>query len=213
MTEQENEQESMSVSKALTELKMLDKRIERKIGQALFLDVRKLSEDTTISRLSVKDADERIKSDLQSVNAIIERRNSIKMAIVNSNAITIVAVGNKNYTVAAAIERKNSIEYDRLLVKQMMHNITTAKRKCDALNNEVEDKLTMLLGEQMRSDKDKSKSTIEFIEQYRKLNGYDLLDPLGIETIANKMVTDIEDFELNVDVALTESNAITRIVI
>lgn len=208
----EAQPETMSIAKALTELKMLDKRITRRIDNALFIDVRQNSEDKTISGLSVKDSTERIQTDYQSVRALIDRRNQIKMMIVGSNATTKVRIGQKDFTVAEAIERKNSIDYDQRILDNLRHNVARAKSKTEQLNDSVENTLNTLLGDQMKSEsKEKTTTTIEFIEQYRKLNGFAMLDPIGAEKLIEKLAEEIEDFELNVDVALSESNARTEI--
>ena len=47
---------------------------------------------------------------------LISRRNKIKSAIIMSNAKTVVEVAGKQMTVAEAIDKKSSIEYEKELL-------------------------------------------------------------------------------------------------
>ena len=49
------------------------------------------------------------------------------------------------------------------------------------------------------------------MEQYRLQNSYEVVDPLKIDELIAKLETEILDFKTNVDVALSESNALTMI--
>ena len=103
----------MSIHQALSELKLLDSRIERAINSGRFIGTKKLVESkVSQTRTTVKDFNVSAKADLESVRALIERRSEIKSKIVASNAKTKVTIGGTKYTVAEAIERKSSISYE-----------------------------------------------------------------------------------------------------
>ena len=115
----------MSIHQALSELKLLDNRIERAISSGRFIGTKKLVESkVSQTRTSVKEFNERAKADLDSVRALIERRSAIKSKIVASNATTKVIIGGTEYTVAEAIERKelqlDAIEKLRQLRNEVM---------------------------------------------------------------------------------------------
>ena len=100
----------MSIHRGLSELKMLDKRIERNIKEGKFVGSKKRSaENVNNTTLSKEMFIESIKGEYKSIQALINRRTEIKRLIVLSNAKTIVTVGDKEYTVAEAIENKKEL--------------------------------------------------------------------------------------------------------
>ncbi|MDR3596247.1 hypothetical protein [Clostridium sp.] len=101
----------MSIHRGLSELKMLDKRIERSIKESKFVGSKKKSAENVNNTTTSKDKfNESIRREYQSIQALIKRRTEIKRLIVLSNAKTIVTIGDKEYTVAEAIENKKIIE-------------------------------------------------------------------------------------------------------
>src|SRR5690606_13391079 len=106
---------TLSIAGALVELKLLDKRIEKATGNGLFVSY-KLGQNVPKLFKNSEEMLTTIKASHQSVTALITRRNMIKSAIVVSNATTKVTIGDESMTVAEAIERKNSIYYDKALL-------------------------------------------------------------------------------------------------
>lgn len=108
----------LTVTRALTELKTLDARINRKIQEGVFIGF-------TTGRNPVRgyknneEFERDVKANYQSIQDLIKRRNIIKRTIVLSNANTYIEIAGKRMTVAEAIERKNSIQYEKELLKQM----------------------------------------------------------------------------------------------
>ena len=98
--------EVMSVHKALAELKVLDSRIGNAILSGDFVITKKNNQDTvkgkTAEQYKVKATEA-----FQKASDLILRRNAIKNAVVISNAKTTVRIGDNEYTVAEAIEKKN----------------------------------------------------------------------------------------------------------
>ena len=79
-------QETMTVHKALCELKMLDKRIESSIAGAEFCRTNKHS-NAVINGVPLKEYGDEIVSQYQSIVDLITRRDAIKRAVVASNAV------------------------------------------------------------------------------------------------------------------------------
>lgn len=98
--------EKMTIHKALCELKTLDARITKSIGETEYVFANKHSNDK-VNGMTVAAYCDEIKSGYQRVTDLIKRRDAIKRAVVLSNAVTKVTVGGKEYTVAEAIEMKN----------------------------------------------------------------------------------------------------------
>ena len=200
----------ISIARALTELKMLGKRIDRTIVDGLFVSAFRGEETTTLHSMSREDADKLIKGSLQSTTDLIKYRNNLKMKIVESNAMTTVDISGTTYTVAGAIERKNSIAFEKKLIKKLRENLANVVQSIERENLAVDRNLQELLGEKMKGESSDG-TTIKFVEDYRKLNNVHLLDPIGIRKKIEDLETSVEDFEKEVDIALSENNAITKI--
>ena len=156
------------------------------------------------------DFDERAKASHQSATDLIANRNSLKSAIVKSNATTDVDVNGKIMTRAEAIERKNSIEYEELLLAEMKRQYANATTTVDKENKKVDIKvdelLTTLIGKD--SDKKLNKEDQEAIEKpYREKNEFVFIDPLKLYDKIQKLESDIDGFKSNVDTTLVLSNA------
>ena len=84
--------------------KTLKDRIPKAIQEADFIDTDRKSAQK-INGLPIEDYEKTIQAGFDKAVSLIERRNLLKDAIVQSNAITEVVVAGETMTVAKAIER------------------------------------------------------------------------------------------------------------
>lgn len=208
--------EKMTIHKALAELKVLEKRIYSTIDEAKFCQVNRHSNEK-IEGISIEEYKKRIQSAYDKVNDLINRRDAIKRAVSNSNAVTEVEIAGVKYTVAVAIEmRNNGIKFKRELFGKMKDqygkavSILSIKNGTE-LEKKVEDQIVALYGQKENgTDPERIKATRkELMTQY----SYDLIDPLKLEEVMNKLEKEINDFTSEVDSALSTSNALTTITI
>ena len=203
-----------SIHRGLGELKTLEKRINKEINSARFIGFKKNSATKEYNTgLVSEEFQTQAKSKLDSVRDLIDRKKKFKEAIVNSNAITKVIVGTEEMTVASAIERKESIQYEKQLLEQMVTQynqaITTVQKQNDKVENAIDEKVSVMLGGENASKNSDMVKT--FGENYRKENGWDVINPLELKAIIDKLDYSITTFDNEVDVILSESNATTFI--
>ena len=134
---------------------------------------------------------------------------------MTSNAQTMIEVAGVTYSVMTAIDRKRTIESEKQVLACMKQALRNAETKVLRENDKVEDYiqrqvLAMASGD-LANKKDEFITSFE--KSYRDKNGWDLVDPLGLRDLIEKREQEILDFELEIDTALTVSNAITKIVI
>lgn len=201
----------ISVARALTELKTLNSRIENKINNSVFIAGVKKSSKKINNIYTREEFAREVQSNYDSIISLIERRKAIKAAIVKSNAETIVTIGGKQYTVADAIERKNSIELDKMLLRQMENQYRSIVSQVERNNETVEINLNNLLNTSVSSDKKDTTDMTGFAEAYRESNSFEVVNPLKLHEKIEQLRKEIEDFERDVDAVLTESNVITKI--
>lgn len=206
------EKEKMLVTKALNELKLLDARITRAINDAGFVAAAKTAEKKVTPGVTKNDFIASATASYQSVLDLIERRSRIKSAIVSSNASTEVEVAGEKMTVAEAIERKTSIEYEVKLLRTLKTQFGNAKSTAVTQNVMLEDRIDKyieaMMGKEAKAKKD---DFTEMIEPIRTANEYSLVDPLNIEEKIKLLSEKIENFNSEVDSVLQVSNCVTWI--
>ncbi len=208
--------EKMTVHKALAELKIIDDRINNAIVSGTYVIANKHS-NTKIHGMTIDDFKTSMKSDFQKVSDLIARRNAIKRTVVASNAVTKVKVGDVEYTVAEAIEMKNhGMEFKNTLKMYIERQYTNAKNEFDknsgdSLERRAENYVLSVIQAQpkdskMAVDSDAMKN---LRAQYIKDNTYDIIDPIGVKDVIEKLDNEISGFITEVDAALSVSNALT----
>lgn len=201
----------MTVTKALSELKLLDKRINRGIYEAEFVGV-VVGDKKKVKHANVEDFEKKVISNYDSVVDLIAYRNKIKSAIVSSNAQTTVTIAGNTYTVAEAIERKTSIQYEQELLQKLKTEYLHTSTEVDRVNENVQVRLDKSLEQMLSNDGKQDNEFInQFTENFNKKNQAKLVDPLRIKEKIETLETEIEDFLSEVDHELSVSNATTTI--
>ena len=205
--------EKMLVTQALNELKLLDDRINKAINDAVLVIAAKRSEKKVNPNLTKEEFEIRAKAGYQSVLDLIERRKKIKAAVVTSNAVTKVIVHGEEMTVAEAIERKSTIDYEISLLRQMQGQWGAQNREMNMQNIRMEERIDKYIETFVGKDTSKAKDNeLEaMIKPMRESGEYALVDPLSIE----KKIADLDDcikgFRSEVDAVLQISNCTTYI--
>lgn len=208
------EKERMLVTQALNELKTLQSRIDRSIRNAEFVAAAKNSEKNVTPMSSKENFEKDAVASMDSINALIDRRERIKSAIVESNANTVVTVCGEECSVAKAIDMKSSIMYKESLLRQMKTQYSQAVFKMTTENQSVENKIDQLVTtafgkESKTSIKDGDYESIAV--PYRRNNEYSLVDPINIKKKIDELTQYIEEFNSTVDSVLQVSNCVTFI--
>jgi hypothetical protein len=204
----------MLVTQGLNELKTLDARIRRAIASAYFVQAAKLSDAKVTPTQTKEEFEKAAISSYDSVRALIERREVIKSAIVQSNAETMVTVCGKEYSVAKVIDLKKSMDYYRDLRNVMNDQLTISSSKMNFQNSQMEEKIDALVKTAFGKE---SKTTIKpdeydsIANPYRASNQYGLVDPLCIKEKVEELDKFIEEFDATVDAQLQISNCVTFI--
>ena len=210
--------ESMTIHRALAELKTMDDRIEKAIDSVIYVMAVKHSAEK-INGVPVAEFKENIKRGYQKVCCLMARRDAMKRAVVLSNATTKVTVAGKEYTVAEAIEQKNhGMEFKKYLRNKLVSQQRTAQANLDAnsgeaLEKKAEQYVLSVIGAQPKDSKMSvdSEAMKALRKTYIENNTYDLIDPIGVTKVTENLLDEINEFETEVDAALSVSNAVTVI--
>lgn len=207
--------ETMTIHKALCELKTLDSRILSAIEANPFVFANKHS-NTKVGGVDIGEYCKEIESRYQKIKDLMARRDAIKRAVVLSNAMTTVTIGGREYTVAEAIEIKNhSIPLRQRLLRSMTDNMQTSRRAAERANGEflesrADDYVRSMYGnstDMKNMSEEIKKSREDFIKQQTM----EIVDPLHITEESKALEESINEFLVNIDSALSVSNALTSV--
>lgn len=205
--------EKITLTRALVELKTLNNKINRLINQLSVVQVKK-GDKIYQTNEDVKDFNKKAKASFQQLNNLIERYNNIKEKIVEANATTKVEIAGKEYTIASAINRKNSIHMYQTFIDRLKTNYNYAVRSVEETNTETKMRLDKMLEKELESSSKTNKETIDSISKpFLAANTVQLADPLDIENLIKMMEEDVENFLAEVDLTLSEVNAKTYIAV
>jgi len=200
--------EKITITRALNELKLLDKKIMDVTGNSTFVTHRK-SNNLHIVATNENEVlfDQRVKSNLQSYTDLLARYIKLKNAINESNVKTLVTINGLESTVSEAISRKTSIMYDKELLSTLRVQLNREKISIESENNRVQMKYEAFISEgKQTTNNDKS-----MISDYVKNNQMKLVDPLKLQDFIIELANKIDEFESTVDFVLSESNSVTFI--
>jgi hypothetical protein len=195
---------SISITRALAELKLLNKRIEKSTNSK-FISCKENGKQWL-------DHIELSKSNWQSVNDLINRYNKMKFAILKSNYETCVIVGKQKYSVVEAIIMKTNICYKKELLDELKRQKMCADNMVVSFETKLQQKIDNIIETNFSSSGEKNNGDIANIsELYKKTNFIEVVDPLKLDTKIAELEQEIDEFETNIDFCLSESNAKTLI--
>ena len=204
--------ETMTIHKALAELKILESRIMKTVGDGTYCVANKHSNEK-INGVSVEDYKKVMQGAYDKAIDLITRYKAIKKAVTLSNAKTVVKIGEEEYTVAEAIWMKNhGVEFDELLLNELREQYNKAQAKILKQNgNDLEQRAEQYVvgiygskeGKTNTDDFEKTKQ--DFITSQT----FELVDPIGILEKIEALEEKISVFKAEVDAVLSTSNALT----
>lgn len=211
---------TLTVQEALNKLKVLDKRIERKLGDTKYVGVEQSGK--LVYPASSKGDKEKFladaKSNIDSLVDLIAYRHALKAGVLRSNALTEVTIGDKKMTVAEAIDYKTSIQSEKDLVEVLVRDLNYATDKSAKLNAKVDETIAKKENSFLSGEKsDKDTEILSFLKEQGEKEKSTVLEleigeVLIRDYVKNKLDA-IEQFEQTVDFKLTTSNVTTEITV
>lgn len=207
---------TMSVTQGLAELKLLDKRINKRVGYLVDLEWAQLR--TKTNKVDETELKRDAQAEYQSYMDLVKRRDTIKRAIVQSNAQTQVAIGTGptkwTGTVAEAIEYKSSVSYKKGLLDRMKKNVERVEEAYKDAMETLEKRLDSLMSSELGKDVKTNPETISALRtSFMETNKVEIVDPMDIKKLCKHLDEEIDAFESNVDWVLSEANGKTLIAV
>lgn len=205
----------ITITRALSELKTLKSRYENSVEELNLVAVKQGSKlRSPNTHIAEKDFEERAKALLQSSDALYERYLNIKMAIDQSNSVTVIHVGGKDMTIQQALVLKNTLDMRKMKLRNLKSMASAAKNDFERAESQNTDTIEKMISGSIGKDSTETqkKSAREEAENYIKnTKAVTMVDPCEIDRLIKELNDEIVDFETNIDYALSESNSVTHI--
>ena len=210
----------MTLTEALAELKLLDKKIDKKLRELYNTEENPVidykvgkNKNLVLSNTDEETFKRKAQGILDSLKALINNRKKLKGKIAETNAKTKVNVAGKEYTIVEAIERKNNLPMEEELLRKLVNQYSVVQNRVQSINERAEEEVNRLLEAKLSNE---SKNTPA--EEIKKLKeillsdmSAEIYDPLNLKEYIENLDNEIEEFRRNVDVALSIINAKTEI--
>lgn len=198
---------TMSIQEALNELSTLEKRIKNSLEKRLQFGAVVIGKKTVNGYNSNEEFENDVKSTYDSVRALIKRRTLIKRAVVKKNAEVEVTIGKETMTLAEAIERKSSIQYEERLLLEMERQYTRLITDLGDKKEYYRDKLDKYIENAVGKDnKEKVNKDDLVLKFFREENEPQFIDPINLRIEIDKLGESINTFKEKVDNVLTAAN-------
>lgn len=221
--------EQILVTKALDERDFLKKKILRAIQEASFVATKRKKDEncstgygrgmSPLSLISVEDFKQKAMAQYQSINDMIKRYNDIDAAITLSNATTMIEVGGRQITRAAAIALRKSIIGN----KSINFEAALLEKMTDDYNDSVNyfNKLTSIADNQAatytqsfignESGKKLTEDELNAVKQLTDDLYPEFIDPIDISKKIEEKTDYINSVVSDIESAIKISNATTYI--
>ena len=206
----------MSLQRALDKLNLTEKKIAQAIHELMHKPdqlVAVVIGNKTVNGYKDNEEFETLaKARFQSVNDLIQYRDRLKQAIIQANANTEIMVAGEKMSIAAAIDRRNAIQYRRELLEALrrsyQHAITRFEREDEKFREKLDKHLETLYGKEGKAKAEENK---EALKPFMDLNQPHFIDPLNLKEEIDKLQAYIDDFDSEIKFALSEANVRTEI--
>jgi hypothetical protein len=209
MTNQKNTKE-FTLTRALVELKLYDSKIEKAIKylKPVSYAINKIVVDYRQTKEEFLD---NYKAQMQSVSDLRKNKTTLKNALMKANAETIVKIGEKEYTILEALNRKNDIRTEQMLISQLKNHLNNAIARTENIKNDIESNIEKTINSRSSSSSNQSKDYVQTIRDSYKDQMPELVNADVVEKLITEKEAEITEFIAEVDFALSEINAITKI--
>lgn len=198
---------SMSVTRALSTLKSVTEQIENFFSTPrMFVGV--AIGEATLRPLDSTFADKaalenRIRSDAQTLEGLLQRQMDIKAAIFRSNHQTMVTVNGTEMTVVEAVYLKSTLPQREKLLAQLRSNVTAVVRTYDDARAKTD---------AQTCDGAANKELIDVLEKNLRETACPVyVDPVNYQKLIEDAQKTITHLKNELDFTLSTSNTVTMV--
>lgn len=207
--------ETMTIHRALSELKVLDDRITKLLSEAKFCGAAKNCMQK-LGGVTIEEYKQNAQAIYDKITDLMARQAAIKRGVSESNAVTHAVVCGHDYTIAQLIwMNQHGIDFKSALLNVLERQYANAVAVTEAANSKLSDRADDFI--KNNSSADKSSMDVDAIrdmrESYIERETMQLVDGINIKKTKEALADEINKFKAEVDAVLSTSNAMTEITI
>ena len=210
MLKNKTEMKEFTLTRALAELKLLDSKISKAIQELKSVSY-SVNNIVPEFRVTSDEFKANYNSQMQSIQDLRNNKVILKNALMRANAETKVTIGGKEYTILEALNRKTDISTESLLVQTMKKQLSASIANVNSINNSIESNIENTIRSKSASSGNQSKDYIQTVRDSYKPQMPELVNADVVEKLIKDKEEEISEFIAEVDYALSEVNAITKI--
>ena len=199
--------EKYTLTKSLSLLKTLKARWSKELGDLESIAVKHGKNlRRPYSSYNPDDFKKRSLSQIQSLEALEKRIQEIKTKIDQANSTTKVKIGSRVMTIQEALVEKSLIEMKKRRLLKYKDQLSTAREEYDRALEDNKKRVEKIV-------QDKAEKTVEeeVVKSIDAVYPVEMIDASGLSDRIKSLEKEIEEFETNVDFALSEVNSTTYI--
>ena len=202
----------MTIHRALAELKLIESKISNRINEFSPIGV-KQKNGLVNQHIETQTFIANANSKYDSILALIERKKSLKSAIVYANSITKISVGGNDMTIADAITYRDIVKLKTRVIQHLSAQRDHFKSQLESNNSQIEANAIKLAEAAMGKDNVKitDSDVSAIVDPYLENNKFSLIDPLKVDEKINSLTDEVDSFISEIDAVLSEANALTVI--
>lgn len=207
--------ETLTVYMLLTELKTMEKRVEKAIKTINPIGVKE-AVAKNVDGIPEADFVTQAQSDVQRADDLIKRHHAMKSALYQYNSSKKINVAGREMTIAEALWlMEYGMQEKESLLEQYETAYQTAISEVRTFNDKTLSQMAERAAEIMYTTKDKANSQdyLGMVENYKKDHQKVLVDPLKLKDLIIKLSEEIALFKANVDAKIQMANATTEVTI
>lgn len=205
--------ETISVARALKNMKDFNKKLDdNSLGEIRMVAIKTGDDPILIGGIGVEAFEENVKKAFQSIKDLEIIRDKTSTAIAESNTKTNVTLPNKEeITVTAAIQRRKYLPQKLTRLKRLLKNLVRERDKFDDAVTTWRYAGERIIEGNVHRDRKTTKTELELqYKQHETKSKPSLIDPMGPDFI-EKQIEELEAFDSEIDILLSESNGKTMI--
>lgn len=200
----------LTLTRVLVELKLYDSKIQKAIDELKPVSY-SVNNVVTEYRQTPNEFIGEYNSQMQKIKDLRNNKTLLKNTLMKANATTKVTIADKEYTILEALNKKQDIQTEQYLINVLKHSLSNSVSKVNNLQEQVEDRIEKTINSKSASSGNQSKDYVQVVrdsysDQIPKLVNADVIEKLIIEK-----ENAVSEFLAEVDFALSEVNAITKI--
>lgn len=203
-------EKELTVYEALLEISRLNDRIAKIKSESKQFIYYSVESSNKINGIEREKFVKSLQSNYDSIRHLISNLAEYKAKVALSNATTTIKIGEKEYTIAEAIQRKQNKNIESSFLTELQFQISSVQTRIEAINSKVELNLPEYLNN-VKTDNSTAEEIQKLTENYYKNNKCSILDPNNLVDNISDLVSDLELFLTEVDSKITASNCKTII--